>query len=134
MSCRNIDEKLYELRKCGCNRCRNEYEDIMSDRRYRQSRPLTYIPDGYIERQNTMLATAVDFIKETKVDHPNSAINVLLNKRLVETQQHDNYDTNVKAAQATLDSHTANRDRLAKSLKELNAALKKLGYKEPSNA
>lgn len=131
MSCRNIHYKLDELRRCGCRRCEEEYY---------------YMRDGYernfrisafdYQRVAGMLATAAPMLlaetsKETKMEEPkNIAIKILVEKLKSEQSSLASTETQLKLYEAYVKTHREIKNKNLHAIKELAAALKKLGHKD----
>jgi len=136
MGCRNIQEKLYELKRCGCNDCYREYDNIMRNRersRYYDIDPPRFaaIPSGYQAVPNKLLATAVDFVKEKPVeDIKNVAVKLLVDKLKVEQKALSGHQEVLANYAKTIKEYNTKKLAAQKNIKELAAALKKLGHKE----
>lgn len=142
MGCRNFEDRLRELKHCGCPRCRDEYHRLERNyhergRQYyddynRPSRALSYNP----------LYLTADFAasqtKETKVEEPkNYALKLLvdqLKSQQIELGAKNNNiladKTVIKTYQASLKVKNTEKLAIENKIKELAGALKKLGHKE----
>ena len=134
MSCRNMEKELYKLRRCGCDRCRSQHQQMYRNAKERSleniGQYMTVPQDIGID-----LAKVTDYMPDKptqlKAEEPkNIAIKLLVDKlkaeqlELAATQKlADDYKSKLNVQLASKKSHL-------KTIKELSDALKKLGHKE----
>ncbi len=132
MGCYNMSRRLDELRRCGCRACEEEYYEMRrrEERRYYDAPP-KFLTAGFIETRNPILATAVDYKKETKVEEPkNIAVKMLVDKLKVEQSALKGHQEVLTNYAKTVKEYNTKKLAAQKNIKELAAALKKLGHKE----
>jgi len=85
--------------------------------------------------KNAVLSTAVDYsIKEKKVEKPkNIAHEILIDRFKAEQAKLKSAEVSIASTKSTLAIYNKNKVEAQKNLKELGAALKKLGHKEETN-
>ncbi len=132
MHCRATEEEMRSLQRCGCNQCYDKYQRLVHDierERYRDY----YAPIQMPALKLTDYSTTKETPKMETVAAPepkNIAVKILVDKLKVK-------QISLNSNKATLDSYKAyvkqyNAKKLAdeKDIRELSAALKKLGHKE----
>lgn len=140
MGCRNFSDRMRELQRCGCPRCRDEFEDEYGRGRYyyddynRPSRALTYAAAPYITSDFGTKEIKV----EPKIEEPkNYAVKLLVDQ--LKAQQGGLASKNaaitndkamIKTYQASLKVKNDEKLGIENKIKELAGALKKLGHKE----
>lgn len=134
MSCRNIEEKLHELHRCGCRRCEEEYyhlRDRLYDRdRYRVTPYI--IPSELSYRPNAVLKIAIDYLaaKEPKMEEPkNIAVRLLVDKLKSEQGVLASNSTSLASYEKHVKTYREAKNKNLRAIKELATALKKLGHK-----
>ena len=132
MNCYNTAKRVEELQRCGCPQCRREYYELT-----RMSRDY-FTERLYVEppsTKNAVLSTAVDYsIKEKKVEKPkNIAHEILIDRFKAEQAKLKSAEVSIASTKSTLAIYNKNKVEAQKNLKELGAALKKLGHKEETN-
>lgn len=141
MSCYNDKLRLDQLRRCGCGKCYNEYNQL----KYRLDREYYYkdISPIYMgepsSNKNTNLATTRDYPMSIGVDLPsplkieepkNIAVKLLVDKFKAEQSKLTSAEASIASYKIILDNHNKSKSEAQKNLKELGLALKKLGHKE----
>lgn len=130
---RYAQREMHELKRCGCNQCREKYYHFERDYyRYRDYyTPIVVMP--------TMIGT--DQAKETKmekIEEPkNYAVKLLVDQLKAQQTSLTSKKTAIEQDKAEIKRHqgnlkTKNTEKLAieNKIKELSVALKKLGHKE----
>ncbi len=133
MNCRNLDERLYQLQRCGCRRCEQEY--------YRERGDYWRLRDcDYGNRQMVTYASSVPSIAsilsyppkppETKMEEPkNIAIKLLVDKLKSEQGSLASNVSSLKTYEDSAKRYREAKGKNLKAIKELATALKKLGHK-----
>lgn len=143
MGCHYTEREMQELRRCGCNQCRERYyhleREMYHNGRYyeddynRPSRALTYAAAPYITGDFATKEAKVTPIEEPK----NYAVKLLVDQ--LKAQQISLTNKNVAIAndknmikiyQASLKIKNGEKLAIENKIKELAGALKKLGHKE----
>jgi hypothetical protein len=128
--CRNTEQKMYELQRCGCRQCEREYynlrDNMMRGDYERQMRYATGIPQSLlVPIINTILP------KEIKMEEPkNIAVKLLVDKLKSEQSSLASNESNLKSYEASAKQYREKKNTNLKAIKELATALKKLGHKE----
>jgi hypothetical protein len=132
--CYNIENQMRELRRCGCDRCREQYDRLARERRY-YDHPLYYIPKALITEQ-----VSINEEKEKPVENnepKNYAVKLLVDqlkaqqsyltseKNKIESQKQA-----IKNANEFIKGYVKTKTGIEAKIKELSGALKKLGHKE----
>lgn len=133
MSCYNTERRLDELRRCGCPQCHREYDQILySRRRDYYDRPIPRY-DPSITSIGREMILGIDMVKPSNVEiiEPKDlAIKLIFDRFKAEQVKLNSAEGSIKATKATLSNYNKSKSEAQKNLKELGAALKKLGYKE----
>lgn len=131
LSCRNYNEKWNdELRRCGCRRCEEEYYNMRHwyERNYRNA----YNYQSTLDMPAIaapMLSVAIP--KEPKMEEPkNIAIKILVEKLKAEQSSLAANEGQLKIYEGYAKTYRENKGKNQKAIKELAAALKKLGHKD----
>lgn len=134
MSCRSIQYKMDDLRRCGCGRCRDEYyrlERDMYDRRYYEPPRITGMDYGSAVAKVTAQLTSKVEIKMEKVEEPkNIAVKILVDKLKAEQSTLTSAKSSLETYKTYIKTYSDNKTKAEKNIKELSGALKKLGHKE----
>ncbi len=137
MSCYHREREMEELRRCGCNECREKYYHMERDYyRDRSRRDYYQMPSVLTPR-----ITAVDYTKEIKVtpieEPKNYAVKLLVDQ--LKAQQInldgkksaiDSQKNQIKIIQTAMKNNNTEKLGIENKIKELSVALKKLGHKE----
>lgn len=136
--CRNTEEEMRSLRRCGCSSCYHRYRELEDG--YNRSRAYR---DYQIPNLTVPLSIGVDAAKEEKkmttvVEEPkNCAVKTLVDKLKTEqstlASQNSSIESNKKLVKTYSDyvkDHKKKKADTETKIKELGAALKKLGHKE----
>lgn len=134
MHCRNSEDKMRELRRCGCNQCLDEYRRL----EYRYYRERDYYSMPRASAGPIMIATKEVTPVETKIEEPkNYAVKKLVDE--LKSQQNsltskkagiDSDKNMIKTYQGMLKTKNSEKLAIENKIKELSVALKKLGHKE----
>lgn len=128
MYCRNISYKLDELRRCGCRHCEEKYYH-MRDGYERTYRSRDYYLPPTAMMQPALLTTITP--KEPKMEEPkNIAIKILVDKLKTEQSSLASTETQLKLYETYVKTHRDHKNKNLRAIKELAAALKKLGHKD----
>lgn len=124
--CRNLDETLSNLRRCGCRRCEEEYYHRRDGRAIYDYSP-SRIPLPSIAAP--MLSSEPQ--KETKMEEPkNIAIKILVEKLKSEQGSLASNEISLKSYEESAKRYRDGKSKNQHAIKELAAALKRLGHKD----
>lgn len=126
--CRNDDERLNSLRRCGCRRCEEEYYNMRSN--YERYVPSYSNKNYYLPIATTSAVLPAKISKESKMEEPkNIAIKILVDKLKTEQGNLASNEAQLKIYEGHAKTYRENKNKNQKDIKELAAALKKLGHK-----
>jgi hypothetical protein len=127
--CYNIENQMRELRRCGCDRCREQYDRLARERYYRDH-PMYYIPQQLIfneEKENPVENNEPkNYAVKLLVDQLKAQQGYLTSeKNKIESQKQA-----IKNANEFIKGYSKTKTGIEAKIKELSGALKKLGHKE----
>jgi hypothetical protein len=126
--CRNYYEKLDILRRCGCSRCEAEFYHLRNgDEKDYRTLSYEYSPPRMIA--SAILSTKVP--KEPQMDEPkNIAIKILVDKLKAEQSSLASNTSTLKTYEDSAKTYHKKKSQNQHAIKDLAAALKKLGHKD----
>lgn len=126
----SIDREMRHLRNCGCRACYTRYKEL-EQAYYRRQHHYSYIGVDMASEKDMTIMLANPPATVTKTEEPkNIAVKLLVDKLKVEQEDLKKHNTNIEYHTKQLKQHRINKSTTDKNLKELGAALKKLGHKE----
>lgn len=125
--CRNFDEELNSLRRCGCPHCEEKYYHLR-----RNYRAINYdYPRAMIMPSIAAPMLFAETSKEPKMEEPkNIAIKILVEKLKAEQGCLSSNETSLKSYEELAKRYREAKNKNQRAIKELASALKKLGHKD----
>lgn len=124
MECYQDERRIQELRRCGCKKCHREYDELMYRYRYRQNSYYDAPPMINKEPKTPKVET---------IEPKDIAVKLILDRFKAEQGKLAVAEASIRSFKATLATQNKTKSDAQKVLKELGAALKKLGHKEETN-